>query len=122
MSEVVLKECPVCGRVFEVAPRAGKKIYCSRECLARRRGESSVEVLKGLRRVEREAREAAKRSRDRMLKRRDAEFAKIGVRVVITKREGGGHIERRGTVGGGCCAVNSAAFNPRPFDFRIFKP
>jgi len=122
MSEVVLKECPVCGRVFEVAPRAGKKIYCSAECRWGRRGPSSVAVLRQQLAVDLDARRAAKRRRERVLKRRDAEFAKIGVRVVITKGEGGGHIERRGTVGGGCCAVNSAAFNPRPFDLRIFKP
>ena len=122
MSEAVQKVCPECGRVFEASPRAGKKVYCSAECRWRRRGPSSVAVLRQQLAVETDARRAAKRRRERMLKHRDAEFAKIGVRVVITKGGGGGHIERRGMVGGGCCAVNSAAFNPRPFDLRIFKP
>lgn len=122
MSEVVLKECPVCGTVFEDDSTRHNRKVCSASCAARRSHASRAANLKGALRVELEAKEAAKRRRDRILKRRDAEFAKIGVRVVITKGEGGGHIERRGTVGGGCCAVNSAAFNPRPFDLRIFKP
>lgn len=123
MSEAVQKVCPECGKVFEDSTTHHNRKTCSRACASRRGGKNNHWAqLAAQRLAEREARDAAKRRRDQMLKRRDAEFAKLGVRVVVSQGEGGARVERRGMVGGGCCAMSSAAFNPRPFDLRVFKP
>lgn len=122
MSEAKTRTCPVCGKVFEVVPRSRRK-YCTRACLdkfySKEYRDYGLAYQQSLRRNE-----AAQRARRRrqMFDRRDAEYAKLGVRVVVAQREGGGHIERRGMVGGGCCVGSTTGFNPRPFDLRIFKP
>ncbi|MBQ4385597.1 MAG: hypothetical protein II823_06755 [Kiritimatiellae bacterium] len=79
MSEVVLKECPVCGRVFEDDSTRHNRKVCSASCAARRS----------------HARRAAKRRRERVLKRRERggdnmksrdvyRFAETAVYIVFT--------------------------------------
>ena len=120
MSEAKTRTCPVCGKVFEVVPRSRRK-YCSRACRDKfyaTERDDGLAYQQSLRRNE-----AALRARRRrqMFARRDAEYAKLGVRVVVAKGDGV-RVERRGTVGGGCCVGRTTGFDPRPCDLRLFKP
>jgi len=121
MSEAKTRTCPVCGKVFEAPPSSRRK-YCTRECFDKFYSaecrDYGLAYQQSLRRNE-----AALRARRRrqMFDRRDAEYAKVGVRVVVAQGEGV-RVERRGMVGGGCCVGSTTGFNPRPFDLRLFKP
>lgn len=120
MSEMVQRVCPVCGATFEVAPKS-KRVYCSQKCRDASENARRDNTLRHLRELNLKESREAKRRRDQMLKHRDAEFAKIGVRVLVAQGEGV-RVERRGMVGGGCCVGSATGFNPRPFDLRLFKP
>ena len=75
--------------------------------------------------AQRVALEAARHRRALVLaarRRRDQQYAALGVRVTVTHTADGRRVEWRGSVGGGCCSAAATGFNPTPFDIRIFNP
>ena len=81
---MLVKVCPICEKRF--ATPDPHRVYCSKDCKFHRRKklygnevQRNYDSLKALRRTRRDE---AKRQRSRLAKR-DAEYAKLGTRVVV---------------------------------------
>ena len=82
---MLVKVCPTCGKRFEADDE--ELVYCSVKCFRKmnkkRRGLSETKKLEGVKRVQKEATRAAAERRRSYLAQRDAEYAKLGTRVVV---------------------------------------
>lgn len=76
-----VKACVHCGEPF--VAKHHQQQFCCKECAMNHRSKDDCTKLAGERRVQREAKRAAAERRRRMLARRDAEYAKLGTRVVV---------------------------------------